>query len=144
MCYNISSVYKGKVPNYKRRDKNMNKKQKRDNKIYVKLVRSWRNSHKKKRKKLTDIDKRYKVYKYSAKSRGRDFELSIEQFEGYWQQPCYYCGDKIETIGLDRINNDKGYSIDNIVPCCYICNIMKRTMSKEEFIKHCKKIAQGH
>ena len=125
----------------------MNKKQERDKEIYVWLVSDWQNCHKKKkknkkkRKKLTDIERKYKSYKYGAKSRGHDFELSIKQFEEYWQQPCSYCGDEIETIGLDRVDNKQGYNIENIVPCCFPCNRMKGTMDRDDFIGRCDKIA---
>ena len=86
---------------------------------------------------------KYKKYKAGAKRRQISWDLTIEQFLEYWQEPCIYCGDEIETIGLDRVNNDKGYSIDNIVPCCYMCNLMKRATGKEEFIKHCEKIVEN-
>ena len=41
-----------------------------------------------------------------------------------WQSGAgdrWYCGDT-EDIGLDRIDNTKGHTKDNVVPCCYICN----------------------
>ncbi len=79
-------------------------------------------------------------YKSGAKQRGLEFSLTKEQFESYWKKPCFYCGDKIETIGLDRIDNSKGYTLDNIVPCCKTCNNMKKDLSQEEFISQCKKI----
>jgi len=62
----------------------------------------------------------------------------------YWQLPCYYCGDNIETIGLDRLNNTKGYSLDNIVSCCTPCNMMKNNNTEDDFIARCKKIAKLH
>lgn len=34
---------------------------------------------------------------------------------------CYYCGDG-NKIGCDRIDNTKGHTKDNVVPCCYECN----------------------
>lgn len=83
---------------------------------------------------------KYRSYKESAKRRSFPFELSIEEFITFWQKPCHYCGDSIETIGLDRIDNSKGYSLDNCVSCCYICNIMKASLDKETFISHIRKI----
>ncbi len=86
----------------------------------------------------------FNKYKSNAIARNLQFELTIDNFKKYWKQPCYYCGDKIETIGLDRVNNDKGYTIDNVVSCCAICNYMKRNLSKEDFINKCKKIVNNY
>lgn len=36
-------------------------------------------------------------------------------------KPCVYCGDT-KRIGCDRIDNNKGHSKDNVVPCCIECN----------------------
>ena len=85
---------------------------------------------------------RWVVYKDGANKRGIKWELTFEQFMIFWQKPCYYCGDEIKTIGLDRIDNTKGYSIDNVVSCCSICNYMKLNNSQDEFIEHCKKIVK--
>lgn len=84
---------------------------------------------------------RFRLYKKSAKERGYPFQISMEQFMLFWKKPCSYCGDEIETIGLDREDNSKGYSIDNIIPCCKHCNRMKSTMGKTEFIERIKKIS---
>lgn len=43
--------------------------------------------------------------------------------------------------GIDRVNNDIGYLIENCVSCCKVCNFMKRSMSKNDFINHVNKIA---
>jgi hypothetical protein len=37
--------------------------------------------------------------------------------------------------GLDRVNNSKGYTRTNVVPCCIICNNAKRTLSLSEFLE---------
>lgn len=79
-------------------------------------------------------------YIRSAKARGIEWNLTPEQFEELWQHHCYYCGDKITTIGIDRKDNSKGYEVENILPCCHVCNIMKRSMTVEEFKNHIEKI----
>ena len=35
--------------------------------------------------------------------------------------------------GIDRIDNNKGYTIDNIVPCCAKCNYAKGKLTLQEF-----------
>jgi hypothetical protein len=83
---------------------------------------------------------KYTHYKSGAKKRNIDFDLTIEQFETFWQQPCAYCGSEIETIGVDRIDNTTGYSIANCNPCCVHCNRMKLNHTLEFFIEHINKI----
>ena len=90
---------------------------------------------------LSKIQKvKYSDCKSRAKKTNREFNLSVKQFLSYWNTSCTYCGIRIETIGLDRIDTSKGYIIENIASCCYICNWMKRDLSYDEFIKHCKLI----
>ena len=51
------------------------------------------------------------------------------------------CSKRIYGVDtIDRMNNDLGYIIDNVVPCCKWCNLSKRERSKEEFLEHNKKI----
>jgi len=98
----------------------------------------------KRRKELYYTPKgRYREIKNDAKRRGIEWNLTFEQFMQFWQKPCYYCGVEIKTIGLDRIDSGKGYTIDNIVSCCHYCNTLKNNMSQKEFIDKCKKIAQN-
>lgn len=35
--------------------------------------------------------------------------------------------------GIDRTDNDKGYTTDNCVSCCGKCNSLKGTLSQGEF-----------
>lgn len=37
---------------------------------------------------------------------------------------CFYCGDT-KRLGLDRIDNTKGHTKDNVVVCCYECNVAR-------------------
>lgn len=83
---------------------------------------------------------KYQDYKNTAKKRGIEFKLTEEEFLLFWQKPCRYCGSEMITIGLDRVDSDMGYIIDNIVPCCRTCNWMKKNIPKEIFIEHCRKI----
>ena len=87
---------------------------------------------------------KYKIYVSKAAERGYEFNLSFQQFMSFWNKPCYYCNDDIKSIGIDRVNNDSGYTIDNVVPCCTTCNKMKMTMSQSNFINKCICISNLH
>lgn len=80
--------------------------------------------------------------RYTEKRRGIKFLMSREKFDELWAQPCSYCGARIETIGIDRLNSSGDYTDDNVVPCCPTCNKMKLTMTVEQFVKKCAKIAE--
>lgn len=91
--------------------------------------------------------------KYSAKKRGHEWELSKEQVWEISQRDCYYCGSHPASVnpsrngtfvynGIDRINNDFGYLLDNVVPCCGDCNRSKFKRTEEEFILHCQQVAE--
>ena len=83
---------------------------------------------------------KYNAYLTKAKERGYDFNLTKEEFAIYWQKPCYYCGDSIDTIGIDRKDNSRGYELDNIVSCCTFCNKAKNIYTTEYFLDKIKKI----
>lgn len=97
--------------------------------------RIWKKNHTK-----VDYKTKYKEYKENARVRKIVFRLSVKYFKENFNKYCSYCGDKIKTIGIDRVDNSKGYIKDNCVLCCKICNRMKLNYSLEDFIKQCEKI----
>lgn len=107
-------------------------------------------------KKLKGIDKENatkkqleKIYKYKCDKEGIPWELTFEEFCEFLPNDCNYCGrSKVNSYegfrynGLDRIYPDGNYRTSNIVSCCKDCNYMKRRMGYDEFIQHCKLIAE--
>lgn len=83
--------------------------------------------------------RRFYQYYHSAKERNITWSLSREEFFSLWGAPCFYCQSAIEKIGVDRINNDEGYFVGNIISCCEICNRMKLDYSIEEFSRWVKR-----
>ncbi len=95
-------------------------------------------------------------YKYRDKKRHNgNFNISPYKFRELTSQDCHYCGQKPQSKmnrrteatyiynGLDRINSDKGYTVDNVVPCCRTCNIMKSDLTVKEFKEQVKKINEN-
>jgi hypothetical protein len=74
--------------------------------------------------------------KCSARSRGIPWELTKEQYTELRQRYlCHYCGGFITSsgFGIDRCDSNVGYTIDNVVPCCLECNLVKGCLfTKEE------------
>lgn len=111
--------------------------------------RNWRNNNREKcretdRKFGKTIKGKYKEYKSNVRRKNHflSFNLTLEQFFTFWKKDCNYCGNKIEMIGIDRVDNNIGYEFNNCVSCCEICNRMKLKMSVKEFLKHCEKIIE--
>lgn len=91
-------------------------------------------------------------YKFRARQKGLAFELSEEQFRNLSQMNCHYCDAKPSGTsksrydvfvynGLDRKDSAQGYILDNVVPCCSICNHAKHTMSYDTFCAWLDRIA---
>lgn len=63
----------------------------------------------------------YKAYKYNI-----SFELTKEDAINLFNGSCHYCGEKKDILnGIDRIDANFGYIINNCVSCCVMCNYMK-------------------
>lgn len=100
-------------------------------------------------------------YKKGAKSRGYEYSLTKEQFKFITSQNCFYCGSKprlknryntdtghkritrdwidkswIKINGIDRKNNSIGYTVENSVSCCKVCNFAKKDMEYNDFIEY--------
>jgi hypothetical protein len=97
---------------------------------------------------------KYLIYCYyrGAIKRNLCFILSRVEFESLILKNCYYCGDppSLRLVnnnpficnGIDRVDNSVGYLIENCVPACKICNVMKSSKNRDDFISHCIKIAK--
>ena len=84
-------------------------------------------------------------YKKHAEKLGVPYELSREWFEALTNNACVYCGDSARSRfhnGIDRADPEKGYTLDNCVSCCKVCNYMKRKLSVTEFVSHIHKISK--
>ncbi len=71
-------------------------------------------------------------YRYKAKTRGLEFALSSDEFLLLTQSDCHYCGGP--GYGVDRVDSDRGYLLDNCVPCCSLCNRLKGAEDYDEFV----------
>ena len=85
----------------------------------------------------------YSDYKYRARKKGIAFDITKERYNKMRQSPCYICGkegNRIHNNGIDRIDNQQGYTITNIQACCSECNYMKRDYDMNDWIDKMSKI----
>lgn len=106
--------------------------------------------------KLDDLSaSAHKVYASSTKV-GRT--ITQGDVKSLISSDCHYCGaspslhrelgskgfirkSEVPTNGIDRMYSDKGYHLDNCVPCCSRCNYLKRGMPYDEFLDVCSTIS---
>lgn len=86
-----------------------------------------------------ELPPKYVSYIKRAIAKSLKFDLTVEEFFSLLENPCEYCGDT-ESLTVDRVDSSKGYTKDNVVPCCYHCNIMKGMFSTSKFLKHVEDI----
>lgn len=85
-----------------------------------------------------NLDKKILTYKRDAKIRNLEFLLTDEQCYTFFNSKCVKCKGKNHDdslCGIDRINNDKGYIIENCEACCTMCNMMKCDMTNERLVR---------
>ena len=92
-------------------------------------------------------------YQIHATERGLVWRLSDEEFNTITALNCRYCDAEPQNTsstkdtfggfvysGIDRIDSTEGYTVDNVVPCCKVCNWMKSNMTKTEFLNHIQRV----
>ena len=93
----------------------------------------------------------YYHLQYRAENRGLDWNIAKEELRDITSRPCFYCGTLPALIargrngnyvynGLDRVNSQEGYIINNVVPCCKQCNIAKLDYSVDEFLSWIERV----
>lgn len=93
------------------------------------------------------------TYKKNAKDRNITFKLNFSDFDNLILSNCFYCGSvpsnktkhhKSKKVllynGIDRKNNEEGYTIANCISCCKICNRAKNNSTYTEFLNWIDKI----
>lgn len=89
------------------------------------------------KKNIRTIKARFRTAVKNSERRNKEWKLTLEEFENTIGTPCFYCHGyfgKVETgAGLDRLDNEKGYELNNVVSCCFTCNKIKNdTLTTEE------------
>jgi len=92
---------------------------------------------------------RFASWKGNAKVRKREWNLIFADIKDR-PQICFYTGivltlekNKFNTLSLDRVDNKKGYTKDNVVLCCSEINYLKYKMNIKQFLERCEKVVKG-
>ena len=111
------------------------------------------------------LNRLFASYKKGALDRDLEFCLSREEFKFLTKQNCHYCNSQPNTYisnayvkgittagvehgkyiynGIDRKDNLTGYSLQNSVSCCKICNRGKSSMGYDDFVAYINQIKKG-
>jgi len=86
-------------------------------------------------------------HKMDAKRRNHESALTDEQIIAIHKGNCHYCGCSPSNTyfplgangsytynGIDRVDDTKGYTLANVVPCCMDCNYAKRSRTYDEYL----------
>jgi hypothetical protein len=83
----------------------------------------------------------YQQYQKNAQVRNYEWGLDENTFNKIVVKPCTYCQTTFSnSVGIDRWDNTKGYTIENAVPCCTTCNIMKNESNGDQFLAHATEV----
>jgi len=97
---------------------------------------------------LDDRTRLYNQFKRNAEKKEREWALTQEQMWAEYRGVCMLTGwplsihRKSTTASLDRIDNEKGYTIDNVQWVHTMVNIAKFKYSQQQFIAMCKAVAE--
>jgi len=108
------------------------------------------------RKMSSDVGHVLSVYKSTARKKGHEWSLNVEDFCNLIAGDCHYCGDspkerttkfKYDTgfryNGIDRAVNSEGYTRENCVSCCWTCNNKKSDTDYAEFCEWVVRVAEN-
>jgi len=108
-----------------------------------KKYREQEHIKRKAKEKYSTLEGRFVHWRAGAKKRGLEFSITIDDLKNY-KLKCYYTGreltyepHQLNTVSLDRIDSNKGYTKDNVVFCCDCVNVGKSDLALEEFVKMC-------
>ena len=74
------------------------------------------------------------TYRSVAKQYGHVWELPDALALDLMTDSCFYCGAVPSPVnGIDRVDNARGYEVNNVVTACRMCNVAKNKYSREAF-----------
>jgi hypothetical protein len=102
----------------------------------ISMILSTSTLQKKQEEITISVPELWRCVQKNAYSRALLFTISETDFEKLIVQSCYYCGfnSSSRLNGIDRIDNNKGYILQNCISCCKMCNLFKNMLHPIEFL----------
>ena len=104
----------------------------------------WENKYEINERRRKNPNSLFHTIRRNARIRGIELNLSKEEFIDWWkrqEQICSYCDIPVsrlsivdrkkklsQRLSIDRLDNSKGYSIENITLSCLQCNFIKSNL----------------
>jgi hypothetical protein len=79
---------------------------------------------------MSSVAHRHAMIKERSKKLGLTSNIDQISYIALISKNCFYCDSSLKEekgISLDRIDNDVGYVLSNVLPCCGVCNIGRGT-----------------
>lgn len=97
-------------------------------------------------KKARQPNSKFLRLEYTARKLGVEMDITRKDYLLFQDCDCVYCGlpvtgrssvdaQKNTGSGLDRVDPKKGYTLDNVVPSCFLCNRTKSDWFTHEEMK---------
>lgn len=98
------------------------------------------------------INAKWKAYTKRAEEKQLRFELTREEFVALLKGNCFYCDEPPKAVsgrkttlqinGIDRVDNNDGYTVRNSVSCCKRCNFAKADQDITDFANWVRRLGE--
>lgn len=80
----------------------------------------------------------------TSKRQGVPMDITKNDIQNMMEDSCYYCDQTFEGPGIDAVDIDSGFVLENIRPCCTFCNKAKSNHHWHDFLRIMCNIAAVH
>lgn len=135
------------------RKSNPEKSKEQDRQSYQNNKQKFKIKNQKRYTNLTLDQKFTQLVNTASKRKQFNCFISVEHLYDVWQNQKGLCAytklplsseaHQLNTVSLDRVDSNKGYTVDNIQLVCVPINRMKLNYTEAQFISLCQLVAQN-
>ncbi len=89
---------------------------------------------------IAPAQRHYGSVRRRAAAKGHEFGLGFDEFVAVRNRPCAMCGFNEGPVSVDRVDSEKGYTLDNVQPLCRVCQTIKSAFPSEFINLHIRRI----